>query len=121
LPEVDLGPDATGDGEHRSVEIDADGRAAGTNPVGGHAGDDPGAAGDVQHSLALRHTGGVAQDRRPLGKEPRHEGVLVEHGRFERYLEGLRGFGSGHVPIVRHPGELSIGQLPYSGSRTTPR
>ena len=51
LPPVDVRAHASGDGEHRLVEIDADDRSVGADEVGGGAGDDPRPARDVEDRL----------------------------------------------------------------------
>ena len=56
-----LGADAAGDGEHRLVQVDADDRAVGRDPVGGGAGDDAGAAGDVEHTAGRAPTPAASQ------------------------------------------------------------
>ena len=57
VAELDVGTDAAGDRQHRLVEVDTHDRAA-RSTRGRGAGDDPGAAGDVEHPLPGRDTGG---------------------------------------------------------------
>jgi hypothetical protein len=119
LAPVDVGSYVTGNGQHGFVEIDAD-HVGRPDTVGCGAGDDPGTAGHVEDPPVSADTGGVAQDRRPLGEERRHERRLVGLGRFDRDLEGLGWLSTGHASMLRCRRPSSIGQLPHmpSGSGT---
>ena len=68
LPPVDVRPHASGDGEHRLVEIEADDRSAGADEVGSGAGDDPRPARDVEDRLPRRHAGDARRGSAPTGR-----------------------------------------------------
>ena len=121
LTELDVGSDPAGNGEHRVVQVHAHGTAGRSDSVGGGAGDDPGSEGDVEHAGARCHAGSLAQHRRPLGEEGRDKCRLVELGGLASDLEGLRRFGGGHVGMLCRSVRASIGQLPYSVSRSGPK
>ena len=83
--ELDVGPDAAGNGQHRLVEVDADDGAVGATQVGGGAGDDPGAAGHVEDAAGLRRRrrrrrGSAPTGRRTPARTPTRRTRLLRSG-----------------------------------------
>ena len=89
LSPLDLWAESTGNVEHRLIHIQTNDFALIPGLLDGHPGDDPGAAGDVEHPVPFFEVDRIHEQARPFAKQPRDKRRFVGLGRLGRDLESF--------------------------------